>query len=272
MKHSFGRSALAAVLALVAIVLAPMAFADVPPRQLTVATFNIKHGAGMDDVLDLERTAGVVEKSGADVIGLQEVDRHWSDRSDFADQAGWLARRLGMHVAYGANLDLDPANPGEPRRQYGTAILSRFPILDSRNTLLPRAEQGEQRGLLEARINVRGKKMLFLNTHLQHSSSAERSEQVAAINAIIDGRNLPTVLTGDLNATPEAPEIAELTERLADTWPTAGRGDGFTFDAAKPTMRIDYVLASREIDAHRAEVISTTVSDHRPVVVDITLR
>ncbi|RKT85343.1 Metal-dependent hydrolase, endonuclease/exonuclease/phosphatase family [Saccharopolyspora antimicrobica] len=272
MKHSFGRSALVAALALVAIVLAPMAFADVPPRHLTVATFNIKHGAGTDDVLDLERTAGVVEKSGADVIGLQEVDKHWSDRSDFADQAAWLACRLGMHVAYGANLDLDPANPGEPRRQYGTAILSRFPILDSRNTLLPRAPQGEQRGLLEARINVRGKKMLFLNTHLQHTSQAERSAQVEAINGIVAGRNLPAVLTGDLNATPDAPEIAEITEHLVDTWPIAGRGDGFTFDAAAPKVRIDYVLASPEIDVHRAEVISTTASDHLPVVVDIALR
>ncbi|WP_406740684.1 endonuclease/exonuclease/phosphatase family protein [Streptomyces atratus] len=92
------------------------------------------HGAGTDDVLDLKRIAGVVKDTGADVIGLQEVDRqevdrHWSSRSDFADQAQWLADRLHMHVVYGANLDLDPEQAGDPRRQYGTAILSRFPVL-----------------------------------------------------------------------------------------------------------------------------------------------
>lgn len=80
------------------------------------------------------------------------------------------------------------------------------------------------------------------------------------------------MLTGDLNATPDAPEIAKITESLVVTWPIARRGDGFTFDVKAPSMRIDYVLASPGIDARRAEVISTTASDHLPVVVDITLQ
>ncbi|MGW1680051.1 endonuclease/exonuclease/phosphatase family protein [Saccharopolyspora sp. NPDC002376] len=271
MKHPFGRFLLAAALILVSIATAPMSFADVPRRDLTVATFNIHHGAGADDVLDLEHTARVVEETGADVIGLQEVDRHWSARSDFVDQAAWLADRLDMHVVYGANLDLDPANPGEPRRQYGTAILSRFPILDSHNTPLPRPEQGEQRGLLEARIMVDGKTMRFLNTHLQHNSQIERSAQVEAINTIVAESDLPTVLVGDLNATPDAPEIAAATKHLDDTWPIAGQGDGFTHDAQTPHVRIDYVLASPGIDARSAEVITSDASDHLPVSVDITL-
>ena len=54
------------------------------------------------------------------------------------DQAAELARMLRMHVVYRANLDRDPVNPGEPRRQYGTAILSDAPIHNWRNTLLPR--------------------------------------------------------------------------------------------------------------------------------------
>ena len=81
----------------------------------------------MDGRLDLERIAGEIERGAADVIGLREVDRHWSSRSEFVDQAGWLARRLGVHVAYAANLDLVPLEPGQTRRQYGTAVLSRLP-------------------------------------------------------------------------------------------------------------------------------------------------
>ncbi|MFF2508090.1 endonuclease/exonuclease/phosphatase family protein [Streptomyces sp. NPDC058067] len=234
-------------------------------------TFNIHHGADPDEVLDLEKVAGVVRGSGADIVGLQEVDRHWSSRSDFVDQAEWLAERLDLHVTYGANLDLDPAQPGDPRRQYGAAILSRHPIVDAHNTLLPRSETGEQRGLLEADVLVHGKKMRFLNTHLEHTSQAERLSQVEAINDIVDDSRLPTVLVGDLNATPDTEEVGVLTKQLTDTWPLAGQGDGFTYSAESPYERIDYVLTSPGIKARQAQVLSTNASDHRPVRVELSL-
>ena len=150
-----------------------------------MASFNIHHGAGTDDRLDLERVAAEIERTGAAVVGLQEVDRHWGDRSAFVDQAQWLADRLGMNVVYGANLDLDPPAPDRPRRQYGTAILSSHPIVYSRNTLLPRPQNGEQRGLLEAAIDVDGVRVRVANTHLQHNSAVERRAQTERIAALL---------------------------------------------------------------------------------------
>lgn len=242
-----------------------------PERSLRVATFNIHHGAGLDDVVDLERIARVVEGTGAEVIGLQEVDRHWSERSSFVDQANWLSRRLGMRVVFGANLDQDPLAPGAPRRQYGTAILSRHRIRDWRNTLLPRPEGGEQRGLLEARIAVRGSDVRVFNTHLQHTSQVERLAQVDVIRSVLARTRESVVVLGDLNATPDTPEIAAITEDLADAWVEAGEGDGYTYDAATPHARIDYVLTSTDVVARAAAVVSTDASDHLPVVVDLAL-
>jgi len=68
------------------------------------------------------------------------------------------------------------------------AILSDFPILESRNTLLPRTGKNEQRGLLEALINVRGVPLRVFNTHLQHNSQAEREAQATVILDIIGAR------------------------------------------------------------------------------------
>ncbi|MES9511662.1 endonuclease/exonuclease/phosphatase family protein [Streptomyces sp. NPDC000609] len=246
--------------------------ASSPGRNVTVMTFNIHHGADPDDVLHLERVAETVRQSGADVVGLQEVDRHFASRSDFVDQASWLAKRLGLHLAYGANLDLDPEKPGDPRRRYGTAILSRFPIMNSRNTLLPRSETGEQRGLLEAELLVRGEKLRFLNTHLEDTSQDDRLTQVAAVNAIVNGSRLPTVLVGDLNTAPGSEEIAAMTKRLTDTWPVAGKSNGFTYDSVNPHERIDYVFASQGVQARRAKVLDVTVSDHRPLRVELSIR
>ena len=222
-------------------------------------------------MLDLERIAATVESTGVEVVGLQEVDVHFGARSDFVDQANWLADRLGMYVVFGANLNLDPLSAGAPRRQYGTAILSEHRIRESTNTLLPRPEGGEQRGLLEARIRVRGLPVTVYNTHLQHDSQVERLAQIATIRDIIAGVDESVVVLGDLNATPGSPEIANLTEDLVDSWVTAGVGDGFTYDAATPHARIDYVMSSGDVVARTAAVVTADASDHLPVVVDLGL-
>jgi len=240
-------------------------------RQLRVATFNIHHGVGLDGVLDLARIAATVERTGAEVVGLQEVDRHWSERSNFVDQATWLAEQLDMHLAFGANLDLDPPAPGAPRRQFGTAILSAYKIRTTTNTLLPRPLGGEQRGLLEGQIKVRGIPVRVFNTHLQHDSQVERLAQVGRIRQVLATANESVVLLGDLNATPDTPEIGGLTDLLIDAWVTAGVGDGFTFDAATPQARIDYVMSSGNVVARTAAVVTTDAADHLPVVADLAL-
>ena len=183
-------------------------------RDLTVAAYNIHYGADVDERLDLERIAREIERGGADVIGLQEVDRHWAERSAFEDQARRLAKRLRMHYVYGANLDLEPPAAGQPRRQYGTAVLSAHPIRESRNTLLPRPRGGEQRGLLEAVIDVRGVRMRFATTHLQHNNAEERLAQSQRIAELLALAPEPTVFVGDLNARPGDPELAPLLARL----------------------------------------------------------
>ncbi len=124
--------------------------------QVTVATYNIHHAEGVDGRLDLPRIANELKKTKADVIGLQEVDRHFGVRSEFVDQAQRLAKRLDMDVVYGANLDLEPLQPGPaaPPVRHGDPV----EVPDhrrSRNTLLPRPENGEQRGLLEAVVQGR---------------------------------------------------------------------------------------------------------------------
>ena len=196
-----------------------------PARQLKVLTYNIHHGAGIDGVLDLERIAQVIEKSGADVVGLQEVDNHWSERSNWVDQAG-LARGPAEDAlrVRGEPRPAAAAIPGEPRRQYGTAVLSKYPIKNFTNTLLPLYPTGEQRGLAVATIKVRGVDLRFANTHLTSNNNAERLEQAKKVVELLAGSKTPTILVGDLNASPTAPEITTLTAVWRDTWPRSASG------------------------------------------------
>lgn len=269
-----GLGALAVAAAIAAGGAAPATAGDqpqAPDRPLRVMTFNIHHGEGPDGRLDLARIAQTIRAEDPDVVGLQEVDRHWSARSDFVDQASWLARELNMHVVFGANLNLDPPAPDRPRRQYGTAILSDWPILDWNNTYLPRYDGHEQRGLLYARVVVRGVPVRVYNTHLQHNNAAERLAQVQAIQSIVGTPDESVVLMGDLNATPQASEIRALADDLVDAWAAAGVGDGYTYSTENPTKRIDYVMTSDDVVVRTAAVVSSDAADHLPVVTNVAL-
>jgi endonuclease/exonuclease/phosphatase family metal-dependent hydrolase len=150
-------------------------------------SFNIHHGADDDDDLDLAAIARDIRASGADIIGLQEVDRH-KPRSDFVDQSAWLARHLGMYFAYGANVDRPPKKGQTKRRQYGTAVLSKYKIVSSRNYLLRNVrydkDPSQQRGLLETVIDLGRVQLRFYNTHLDH----QRAEQL-----LVDTRRRPVM-------------------------------------------------------------------------------
>lgn len=185
----------------------------------------------------------MIRSEKAEVIGLQEVDRFWR-RSDFVDQVDYLAEELDMYAAYGANLDLSPDDPSQPRRQYGTAILSKYPIVESKNTFLPKLGTSEQRGLLEALIKIKGAPVRFYNTHLQHNNSEERALQVRAIMEHTRDVEEPQVLVGDLNALPDALDLAPLYERYNDARPLGGEGPGYTIGAKNPDRRIDYVFTT----------------------------
>jgi endonuclease/exonuclease/phosphatase family metal-dependent hydrolase len=239
---------------------------------LRFMTFNIQHGKGGDGRVDLARTGQVIRDAGADVVGLQEVDRHYGTRSGFADQAGWLADYLGMHVVYGAAQDHAPARRGGDRRQYGNAILSALPIDDSENIHLPRSGRHEQRGLLRARITVDGVSWQVYATHLQHDDPAERLIQAKAAGLLL-GTPERTVLLGDLNAQPTTPEVRALTNVLVDTWEAAGDGPGHTSASPTPSQRIDYVLHSPDLRISAAMVLTSApasaASDHLPVVADL---
>jgi endonuclease/exonuclease/phosphatase family metal-dependent hydrolase len=240
-------------------------------RALRVLVFNIHAGLGTDGELDLKRVGRVIRSSRADVVGLQEVDRHFSARSDWADQGRKLAQQLDMHLVYGANIDEEPPAPGRPRVQYGNAILSRYPITSSSNTPLHRSEGEEQRGLLRAVIDVPGADIEVFNTHLSATSAADRARQTTQIRELIGTAGRPLVLVGDLNTTPEAPEIATLNGFLSDSWTAAGEGPGYTFDSDDPVKRIDYVYTSDSVQSMHSRVVTSHrgASDHLPVAVKL---
>ncbi|MFB9309813.1 endonuclease/exonuclease/phosphatase family metal-dependent hydrolase [Agromyces hippuratus] len=236
-------------------------------RVLDVLTYNIHHAEGTDGVLDLERIADVIRESGADVVGLQEVDRHYSARSQWIDQPAELAELLGYHVVFGANID-KPAPAGSTDRvQYGTAILSRYPIVSSENSRLFTSPGEEPRGLLHAALDVNGVTVDVYSTHLNHRLQSDRMQETADIVEIV-GDNDPAIVVGDVNAEPGAPELAVLDATFTDAWTVAGHGDGFSHPAEDPHARIDNIYVSDSVRPVLARVLmdEPEATDHLPVL------
>jgi len=241
---------------------------------LRVMTFNIRSGNG-----DLDGIASAIRAVSPDIVALQEVDVHWAERSNFVDQASALGDRLKMQVRFARIYRLPGATAVQPAREFGVALVTRYPIVRWSNDSLTRLSTQDPNpvptpmpGLLDATIDVRGNLVRVFNTHLDYRSDPSvRRTQVAEMLAYINAASERTIVFGDLNAKPNASELQPLLQRLQDAWPAVSREPGLTYPAEAPTDRIDYILVSRNFSVRSAYVPATQASDHRPVVVDLVL-
>ncbi len=226
----------------------------------------------------------------ADLVALQEVALLSRD-GDLVDNAGDLARQLGMEVRFGATRSFEVLDGNRPTGvgAFGNALLARVPIRASRAVALPRAPDDAviepadadhpAAGIryADAPSTIREPRTLVLadldgpqvgSAHFSHVGSAERRLQAAAVDgAFADDR--PALLLGDLNAAIDAPELT----------PLAAWTDGFDVPPGDPRristddgMRIDHVLTrGAAVSGCRVLREAGELSDHYPVIADVTV-
>ena len=220
--------------------------------DVRVVSFNTHRSFG-----GIATVASEIRSLDPDVVLLQEIDR-FHGRTGGVDQAAYFAETLGMEASFSPNVV-------QGRGQYGTAILSRFPILDSGRFALPNGAGGEQRGLQWAGLDIGGQEVRVYNTHLQNKIVGLREAQARHVAGILAGEEQPTILGGDMNATANTPTLGPLLARLVDAWAVAGSGP----DGTGPNgSRIDFVMASPTLEPRGAQALRSAVSDHARVVVD----
>jgi len=233
---------------------------------LRVMSYNLHHGEGIDGRVDLERIAAVIRSVKPDLVALQEVDRR-AKRTGGVDQAAEYQRWTGMEGWFGAAM---PFQGGE----YGQVLLSRWPLVAPRVVRLPGTAGREPRMSVTAVVDVPALgRLRWAGCHLDASrEDGDRWDQVGALLAEFGTADLPTLLAGDFNATPESRVMGRILGDATAWVDTAGAGAAPTIPAEAPRSRIDYVLASPRsawVMVESKVLPEPTASDHRPVVVTL---
>ena len=167
--------------------------AVIPPkgRIIRIMTYNI-YGARATspaNAADLDALAEVIRRQDPDFVTLNEVDVFTNRTGKDVHQARDLAAKLGMEWHFSKAIDRDGG-------EYGDAVLSKHPIIETRSYRLPCAasQPGEDRSLCVIRVEIDGKDLYVASTHLDHlSGDASRLVQANEIRRIRD-----TDLGGDL--------------------------------------------------------------------------
>ena len=231
-----------------------------------VLSFNILHGATTNGDFDLDKLAAVINDVNPDLVAMQEVDfkTNRAKNYDLVTELGW---RTKMAPLFGIAMPFDGGG-------YGEGILTKMPILESRNVALPHSPKNEPRAALEVLVQLEsGDTIAFIATHLEHQeSSPDRINQVKKINEVFATGKYPSILAGDLNATPDSEPISILNRYWTDSF---GDNPEPTYSSDNPIKKIDYIMFR---PAEKWEVIENRVicdevaSDHCVVLSVLRLK
>lgn len=155
--------------------------------KITIASYNIMHG-GLSDY-DMAKLTESIALCHADIIGVQEVDVD-AKRSGNRNIAQLMAQELGYEYRFAKAIDFQGG-------AYGTAILSRYPIVDFSCYPLESGKY-EKRSVGCADIKIDEEIISFWNTHVSYENTEQRGIQLAQLKQLLP-KDRAWILTGDFN-------------------------------------------------------------------------
>ncbi len=251
-------------------------------ESLRVATLNLAHGRGLalNQMLqrsaatreNLVRVARLLRDIDADLVALQEADgpSRWSGNFDHVE---FLARAAvypctthGLHAVTWLY-------------SFGTALLARTRFATQMTHDFapspPTASKGftlgafdwNPGGALDAPVRLH-----VVSVHLDFSRESVREAQLAEMSRRLDTLTPPIIVLGDFNAEwrKGGSALQDIAERAGlVTWQPEAGHLGTYKDGKK---RLDWILASNDLEFRSMRVADERVSDHLAVIAELSLK
>ncbi len=237
-----------------------------------------------------------IKEQAADVLCLQEF--FTSTDTLYYNNLSHMLKEVGYPYYYFA------WRSDGPSQWFGNAIFSKHPIVDSAKIKFPHERYPET--LLHADIAFNGDTIRIYTTHLAslrfqkqdyetieeikdkqkiviqtskgifgkvRNAMTQRKDQAHLIQEVISNDPYPVILTGDFNDVPNSYAYATIKgDKFQDVFLQKGFGIGRTFNAISPTLRIDYILATKNFTVRQFNRIVRDLSDHYMLVTDLELK
>ncbi|MGZ5819494.1 MAG: endonuclease/exonuclease/phosphatase family protein [Burkholderiaceae bacterium] len=229
---------------------------DLNPWPLTIATYNIHGAVGTDGRFVPQRIADVLQEMNVDIIALQEVPL---GGGGVPDVHAILQKKTGFYGA--ADLTFSVSE-----RHFGNAVLSRYPIDDTRSINLSFRNR-EPRGALDVDVNCHGHPLRIVATHLG-LRFAERRSQIGKLLQAFDTDQMAVILLGDINEWfVWGKSLQQLVSHFEQVPALA------TFPSRYPLFALDRIwIRPRHRLVHvsvHATALARIASDHLPLVAHI---
>ncbi|HEV7891508.1 MAG TPA: endonuclease/exonuclease/phosphatase family protein [Pyrinomonadaceae bacterium] len=240
------------------------------PEYLKVVSYNIRWRGGEELQQLIKLLREDPEIGGAQVIGLQEVDRN-KKRTGNVNTARQLADALGMRYAWAAPPDSD--NDGE--EETGVMILSAFPLSDVERVVLEgEGPEGRRRVAVGATVSVGRTPLRVYSVHAETRMPVEK--KVGHWRSVLeDLKRFPeargTIVLGDFN-TIKQKDVNAARKLFADAgFNTPFADDRTTWKTFIVELKLDW-LWLRSLDAAGFGIDkSVDLSDHWPLWATVKL-
>jgi endonuclease/exonuclease/phosphatase family metal-dependent hydrolase len=260
-------------------------------QEMNIISFNIRYNTPNDGINAwpnrIEMVTGLLRFHEADIFGLQEA---------LHGQILDIHKELPEYEWFGVGRD-----DGEKGGEFSPIFYkkSEFILIKNGTFWLSETPEKPSKGW-DAALNrivtwghfqskVTGKQFLVLNTHFDHIGKEARKNSATLIRQQVQemtkDKNLPVVVTGDLNLTPESEPVVLLKRYLKDSrevseeppYGPVGTFNGFKIDADLSSNRIDYIFVRGEISVLKYAALSDFKehrfpSDHLPVFARVRLK
>jgi len=235
--------------------------------DLTIVTYNINHGEGVDGLYSSIRIARTLEQYDPDLIALQDVDMS-TNRVNQDLQIEIIAKHLEMFYLFGKTVDYIGG-------EYGNAILSKYPIISSQNSDISPYNAPEKRRLLRATIDLGFKTLKFYSTKfgIMDDEIIYNSERIGKFINRMEP-DYPVIFGGDFGVKPYSLLLKDLMNNMIDLG-TRFNNQSTTYPTRIMSRRLDYILINKYVEPMEylipVDSLSTISSDHLPVVAKVRI-